>query len=76
MRIAGGACFLIVICLVFYGFLVIDDGEKEIFMLCVMVAVGIAAVLFFSWWFLQVRPLSRKPMHHYKCSKCAYTWET
>jgi len=74
MRVDVVVCSLTLIGLAFFGFLIVDY-ENMFFIHCSMVVVGIAVVLLLSWWFLRVRPLTRKPMHHYKCSKCAYTWD-
>ena len=68
-----GFC-LTAICLACLGFLFVDDGKK-IFTHGATTAGCITVILLLGWWLLLVFPLTRKEMHHYKCSKCGYTWD-
>ena len=73
IRVDGVVCCLTVIGLALLSFIIANDA-KEFFTFCA-IAVGITVALLPGWWFLRVFPFRQKQIYHYKCPKCACTWD-
>lgn len=49
--------------------------DESVFDTYCAIIFGMTMVLIPSWWYLRIAPLRHQKKYHYKCSKCADTWD-
>ena len=74
IQVAGYLFCLTMICIA-VACVLIGDEVEEMFTSGFLRIGGIAVVLLVGGWYFRVFPFTRKRIHHYKCSKCGYTWD-
>lgn len=73
IQVDGAVYCLMAIGLALFSSIIVDD-VNDFFKLCAL-GGGISVVLLPGWWFLRVSIFMHKRRNHYKCLKCAYTWD-